>query len=211
MKNKVIISAALSGAAPIREANPNVPHTTEEYLREAKRAEDAGAAIVHIHFREPDTGNPTTDPAIMKEVVEAIQKNTGLLINLSTGVLPDAPLEMRKRPIKCHSPDLASLNPGTMNFCIVSHKDGTIFRDWTFPNPFQATIEFGTLMKEKGIKPELECFGLSHVHNVLFFTEHYDFLVSPLHFSFVFGVTGGVRFTPEILRAFIHPLPPAAP
>ena len=74
MKNKVIISAALSGAAPIREANPNVPHTTEEYLREAKRAEDAGAAIVHIHFREPDTGNPTTDPAIMKEVVEAIQE-----------------------------------------------------------------------------------------------------------------------------------------
>jgi len=71
----------------------------------------------------------------------------------------------------------------------------------------KATIEFGTLMKEKQIKPEFECFALSHVHNILFFIKHYDFLLPPLHFSMVFGVTGGVIFNSDILNSFIHAIP----
>lgn len=209
-KEKAIITAALSGAAPTREANPNVPHTPDEYVREAKRAEDAGAAIVHVHFREPDTGLPTTDPAVMQDVVQGIRENTNLILNLSTGVYPEAESAVRKRPIELHTPEIATLNTGTTNFCIVSHRDGQIIYDWTFPNPFKATIEFGTLMKEKGIKPELEVFAISHVHNVLFFIEHYDFLDAPLHFTFVFGIAGGVRFTPDILSAFIHAIPPGS-
>ena len=207
MQPKVVITAALSGGATLKEQNPNVPYTPEEFVREAKRAEEAGAAVAHIHFREPDTGRPTTEPAIMKEVVEGIRENSNLLLNLSTGVHPESTLEERKWPIEYHSPELASLNPGTMNFCIVNHRDGRILRDWTYPNPFQATIEFGTLMKEKGIKPELECFALSHVHNVLFFDEHYDFLLRPLHFSIVFGVVGGLRFSTDILSSFVHAIP----
>ena len=90
MAKKVVVTAALCGAATMKEQNPNVPYTTEEYVREAKRAEEAGAAIIHVHFREPDTGKPTTDAAIMKEVVGALRENTGLLLNLSTGVGPEA-------------------------------------------------------------------------------------------------------------------------
>jgi 3-keto-5-aminohexanoate cleavage enzyme len=209
-EKKVVITAALTGAAPTRQQNPNVPYYPEEYVREAKRAEEAGAAAVHVHFREPDTGMPTTEPKIMEEVVQGIRENTSLLLNLSTGVYPEASLEVRKRPIELHTPDIASLNPGTMNFCIVSHRTGEIVYDFTYPNPYHATIDFGTTMKEKGIKPELECFAISHVHNVLFFDEHYDFLERPLHFSFVFGVAGGVRFTPDILSAFIHAIPPGS-
>lgn len=210
MKKKVVIAAALTGGAPTKDVNPNVPYKPEEYVREAKRAEQAGAAVVHIHFREPDTGTPTTDPAIMQEVVQGIRENTNLLLNLSTGVFPEAPLEMRKQPIEHHAPEMASLNPGTMNFCIVNHRDGNIIYDWTYPNPFHATLDFGKLMKEKGIKPELECFAISHVHNVLFLDKHYDFLEKPLHFSFVFGVAGGVRFDPDILSSFIHSVPPGS-
>jgi len=105
---------------------------------------------------------------------------------------------------------MASLNPGTMNFCTVNYRDGSILADKTYYNPFHATIEFGTLMQEKHIKPELECFALSHVHNALFFFEHYSFLAPPLHFSFVFGVMGGVRFNSDMVNSFIHAIPPGS-
>lgn len=210
MPKKIVIAAALAGSVTMKEHNPNVPYTPEEFVREAVRAEEAGAAIVHVHFRDPITGTPTTDPAIMQEVVQGIRENTGLLLNLSTGVSLESTLDERMRPIRYHSPELASLNPGTMNFCTVNYRDGGIIHDKTYHNPLQATLEFGTLMHEKGIKPELECFGLSHVHNALFFFEHYDFLVAPLHFSFVFGVMGGVRFNSDILNSYIHAIPPGS-
>jgi 3-keto-5-aminohexanoate cleavage enzyme len=210
MSKKVVITAALSGSLTMKEHNPYVPYTPEEFVREAVRAEEAGAAIVHVHFRDPVTGAPTTDPAIMAEVVAGIRENTRLLLNLSTGVRLESSLEERKRPIEYHAPEMASLNPGTMNFCVVSYKDGRIFHDMTYHNPLKATIEFGTLMHEKGIKPELECFALSHVHNVLFFAEHYDFLQPPLHFSFVFGVMGGVRFNADVLSSFVNAVPPGS-
>jgi 3-keto-5-aminohexanoate cleavage enzyme len=210
MKKKVVITAALSGSVTTKEHNPNVPYTPEEFVREAVRAEEAGAAVVHIHFRDPVSGTPTTDPVVMKEVVEGIRENTGLLLNLSTGVSLESTLEERKRPIVHHDPEMASLNPGTMNFCTVSYRDGRIIHDKTYHNPLEATLEFGTLMRDKGIKPEIECFALSHVHNVLFFSEYYDFFVAPLHFSFVFGVMGGVRFNSDMVNAYIHAIPPGS-
>ena len=210
MPKKVVITAALSGSVTMKEHNPNVPYTPEEFVREAVRAEEAGAAIVHVHFRDPITGTPTTDPGIMKEVVQGIRENTGLLLNLSTGVSLESTLDERMRPIRYHNPELASLNPGTMNFCTVDYRDGRIIHDKTYHNPLQATLAFGTLMHERDIKPELECFALSHVHNALFFFEHYDFLTAPLHFSFVFGVMGGVRFNSDILNSYIHAIPPGS-
>jgi 3-keto-5-aminohexanoate cleavage enzyme len=208
MAEKVVITAALTGGAPNKDRNPNVPYRPEEYLREAVRAEEAGAAVVHIHFRNPDTGMPENDPAIMAEIMQALKEETNLLINLSTGFMgPGTTLENRKLPIEHYAPELASLNPGTMNFGFVSHRDGRIVWDFTFENPLLATIEFGTLMQEKKIKPEIECFCPSHVQNVVFFDKHYDFLERPLHFSFVFGVMGGVPFTPAMLAAYIDTVP----
>jgi len=207
MKKKVVITAALSGSMTMKEHNPNVPYTPEEFVREAVRAEEAGAAVVHVHFRDPVSGIPTTDLCVMAEVVQGIRENTGLLLNLSTGVSLESTLEERQRPIKFHYPELASLNPGTMNFCTVNYKDGSIIHDKTYFNPLEATLGFGTVMHDRGIKPELECFALSHVHNILFFVEHYDFLAPPLHFSFVFGVMGGVRFNSDMVNSYIHAIP----
>jgi len=210
MRKKIVITAALSGSMTTKEHNPAVPYSPEEFVREAVQAEEAGAAVVHVHFRDPTSGVPTTEPTIMAEVVQGIRENTSLLLNLSTGVSLESTLAERKRPIELHEPEMASLNPGTMNFCVVSYRDGRIIHDWTYHNPLQATLEFGTLMYQRGIKPELECFAISHVHNALFFLEHYDFLTPPLHFSFVFGVMGGVRFNADIVNSYIHAVPPGS-
>jgi len=207
MSDKIVITAALAGAFTNKKQHPAVPYTPEEFAQEAQRVQEAGGAIVHIHFRDPQSGKPTVDPVIMQETLEAIKQSSNVLINLSTGVALDSTLAERMQPIVHHSPDLASLNPGTMNFCTVDYKDGRVINDGTYQNPFEATIEFGKLMKEKDIKPELECFALSHVHNCLFFADHYDFLTQPLHFSFVFGVMGGVRFNSDIMNSFIHAIP----
>jgi uncharacterized protein (DUF849 family) len=86
MARKVIITAALSGSMTMKEHNPAVPYTPEEFVREAKQAEDAGAAIVHIHFRDP-TGIPTTEPAIMQDVVQGCGK-TPFVIELQHGCKP---------------------------------------------------------------------------------------------------------------------------
>ncbi len=210
MGKKIVITAAISGSVTMKEHNPAVPYTPEEFVREAKQAEDAGAAVVHVHFRDPSTGLPTTEPDIMAEVVQGLRENTSLLLNLSTGVSLESTLAERKRPVALHEPELASLNPGTMNFCTVSHRDGRIIHDKTYYNPLEATLEFGTTMQRNGIKPELECFAISHVHNALFFFEHYDFLVAPLHFSFVYGVMGGVRFDASVLDSYLHAVPPGS-
>lgn len=210
MEKKIVITAALSGSVTMQEHNPAVPYTPEEFVREAKQAEDAGAAVVHIHFRDPSTGLPTTDPANMAEVVQAIRENTSLVLNLSTGVSLESTLEERLRPVEYHDPELASLNPGTMNFCTVSYRDGKIIHDKVYNNPLEATLRFGKAMKKNGIKPELECFAISHVHNALFFYEYYDFLEAPMHFSFVYGVMGGVRFNSDMLNSYIHAVPPGS-
>jgi 3-keto-5-aminohexanoate cleavage enzyme len=208
MKDKIVITAALTGGATRKEQHSNVPYTAEEFVREAKRCEEAGAAIVHIHFRDPQTGYQTFDPAIIQEVTQAIRQETKVILNLSTGGIgPGIDLNNRKNVLTHESPEMASLNPGTTNFCFANSKDGTIIYDFNYDNPFKATIEYGGLMKSKAIKPELECFATSHVHNVYYFQQNYDFLVAPLHFSFVFGVLGGTRFDPDSLASFLHAVP----
>jgi 3-keto-5-aminohexanoate cleavage enzyme len=208
MKDKIVITAALTGGATRKEQNPAVPYTTEEFVAEAKRCEEAGAAIVHIHFRDPKTGYQTFNPAIMKEVTEAIQQETKVILNLTTGGLgPGTDMPSRKQTITEMSPEMCSLNPGTTNFCFANFKDGSIIYDFTYENPFKATLEFGQIMKEKGIKPELECFDIAHVHNVDFFQKYHNLLVEPIHFSFVFGVLGSIRFDADTLASFIHAIP----
>lgn len=207
MEDKVIITAALSGGQVMKEHNPSVPYTPEEFVREAKRAEEAGAAIAHVHFREPDTGKPTGNPKYMVPTYQALVENTNLIINVSTGISLESSLEDRLQPVTVLKPEIASLNPGAMNFCIVSQTGNKIYHDWIYYNPFHATVEFGQKMKEVGCKPELEVFGLAHIHNTLWFRERFDFLVDPLHYSFVFGVMGGITFNSDTVNSCIHAIP----
>jgi uncharacterized protein (DUF849 family) len=207
MAEKVVITAALAGGATFKKHNPNVPYTAEEFVEEAMKCWKSGAAVVHIHARDTETEMPTTEEKFMRPIVEGIREKTDLLINLSTGVHIDSSKEERARPIKDYDPDMASLNPGTMNFCFYDYKRDEFLMDGTFENPFSMTIEFAKIMREKKIKPELECFDVGHIANTLFLFDR-GLLDDPGHYTFVFGVMGGIQFNLDNLICMMSNIPP---
>jgi 3-keto-5-aminohexanoate cleavage enzyme len=208
--NKVVITAGLTGALTRKQQNPAVPYRPEEWAAEVRRCEEAGAAIIAVHFREYETGDPTVDSVVMQETIDAITSNCNCIVNLSTGVGLNTSLEDRKQPILQHRPEMASLNPGSTNFCQVNWRTGEIVNDHTYINPFEATVEFGRIMVEKGIKPEMECFSPSHIETVKFLHEHHNISPEPLHFGLVFGVAGSMQFSHTMLSACLNLLPQGA-
>lgn len=210
IEDKVVITAGLTGALTRKQQNPATPYRPEEWAAEVKRCEEAGAAIIAVHFREYETGEPTVEATIMQEIMDAITSNCDCLVNLSTGVGLNATLEDRKQPILRHRPEMASLNPGTTNFNIVNWKTGEVVLDHTYENPFSATIEFAKIMIEKEIKPEMECFSPSHIENVIFLHEHYKLSPVPLNFGLVFGLAGAMQFSHTMLSACLNLLPSGA-
>ncbi len=207
LKKKVVITAALAGAATRKEQNPAVPYTPQEFAEESYKAYKAGASIVHIHAKDPKTGLATADLAIIRETVNRIRDRCGdILINLSTAIIGGLEPEARIAPVLDIRPDLASLNTGTMNFAQADRKKGTIQFEIIFRNPFAMLIDFAKAMKSVGVKPELEVYDLGHIYNVLLVRKQGIF-DEPLHFQFVFGVVGGVPFKPHIFSFFRETIP----
>lgn len=206
MQDKIVITAAIAGGVPRKEHNPNVPYTAQEFIEEAKRCRDAGAAVVHIHARHPLTGAPSCELEHIASIVEGIRNKTDLLINLTTGGR-NFNSEERSRSIKYFDPDMASLNPGTMNFCFYDYKKEEFSVDGTYLNPFSQTIEYAKIMQEKKIKPECECFDVGHITNTSWLIRK-SLLDMPAHFSFVLGVIGGISFNLENLLAMRRNIPP---
>lgn len=205
MTDKVVITAALAGSWVFKNNNPNVPYTAKEFIDEAVHCREAGAAVVHIHARKPD-GEPTTEVRYLEPIIQGIRERTDLLINLSTGINLKYDPEERGRPIREFDPDMASLNPGTMNFCLYDYRKEEFSMDETYLNPFSLTIDFAKIMQKKKIKPELECFDIGHVVNT-FWLFRKGLLDKPAHYSFVFGVLGGIDFSLDNLNCFRHSIP----
>lgn len=206
MDNKVVITAALTGAATRKEQNPNVPYTKEEFIEDAVKCHENGAAIVHIHARDPKTGMPTSNLEIMGGIVNGIRERCPILINLSTAVGAGVPEKERIHHIPEFKPDLASLNTGTMNFAMADHRTGDILFDFVFENKFEMVRKFAKIMRENMVKPECEVYDIGHVHNVLLL-QNKKILDEPIHFNFVFGVAGGIRFRMDYLVAFVNSVP----
>ncbi len=185
---KLIITAAISGAEVLKEHNPAVPYTVEECAREAKSAYDAGASIIHLHVRKDD-GTPTQDKNRFKEVMDAIYKVCpDVIIQPSTGGAVGMTDDERLQPTELN-PEMATLDCGTLNFG----------GDEVFTNTENTIKYFGKRMIENGIKPELEVFDKSMIDMALRLHKK-GFITSPMHFDFVMGVNGGI--TGE-LRDFI--------
>lgn len=185
---KLIITAAISGAEVLKEHNPAVPYTVEECAREAKSAYDAGASIIHLHVRKDD-GTPTQDKNRFKEVMDAIYKVCpDVIIQPSTGGAVGMTDDERLQPTE-FNPEMATLDCGTLNFG----------GDEVFTNTENTIKYFGKRMIENGIKPELEVFDKSMIDMALRLHKK-GFITSPMHFDFVMGVNGGI--TGE-LRDFI--------
>lgn len=207
MSDKIVITAGLTGALTNKQHNPAVPYRPEEWAAEVRRCEDAGAAVIAVHFRDYETGEATVDATIMAEVIDAITSNCGCIVNLSTGVGIGTPHEQRKQPVLQHRPEMASLNPGSINFALVNWGTGEIMLDHTYANPLNDTIEMARIMRDKQIKPEMECFTPSHIENVLWLAQYHDIFATPMHFGFVFGVAGAMQFNIGNLANCISQIP----
>lgn len=185
---KLIITAAISGAEVLKKHNPAVPYTVEECVREAKLAYDAGASIIHLHVRHDD-GTPTQDKDRFEEVMTAIQAACpDVIIQPSTGGAVGMTDDERLQPTEL-KPEMATLDCGTLNFG----------GDEVFMNTENTIKYFGKRMIELGIKPELEVFDKSMIDMALRLQKR-GYIEMPMHFDFVMGVNGGISGT---LRDFV--------
>ena len=191
----VIITCALTGVLATREQCPWVPYTPAEIAEEARRAYEAGAAVVHIHART-DEGGPTFEPAIYAAIRRETEARCPVILNFSTGGA--GPMEDRVAHVREVRPAIAALNMGSMNYAKFSPRRRAFVFDFTFENTFKDISFLLEVMNAAGVKPELECFDLGHTANIVPLLE-LGLLKAPLDFSFVMGVLGGVRATTENL------------
>ena len=192
---KLILTAAISGAEVTKNQNPNVPYTVEEIAREAESAYKAGASIIHLHVREDD-GTPTQSKDRFKECIEAIKiRCPDVIIQPSTGGAVGMSNEERLQPIELN-PEMATLDCGTCNFG----------GDEVFINTENTIIEFAQKMKKREIKPECEVFDKGMIDTAIRQNKKGNIL-SPMHFNIVMGVNGGISASPRDLTFMVDSLP----
>jgi len=203
--DKVIISCALTGAVTTQKHCPAIPYTPVEIADEAKRAYDAGAAIVHIHART-DQGAPTWDKDTFRQIMDETKKRCPVLINWSTGGA--GPMESRVSHLELR-PHIAALNMGSMNYAKWRPEKKSFAFKFIFQNSFDDIIAFARAIREQGVKPEMECFDTGHAfsHTVL---KDLELLDEPYHFSFIMGVLGGIPATANHLAFQAANIPPGS-
>jgi uncharacterized protein (DUF849 family) len=195
MTDKVIVTCALTGVLANRDQCPWVPYTPAEIAEEARRAYEAGAAVVHIHART-DAGGPTYEPAVYAAIRAETEKRCPVILNFSTGGA--GPMEGRVAHIAQVKPAIGALNMGSMNYAKYSPRRKEFVFDFVFENTFRDISYLLKVMKEAKVKPELECFDVGHTNSVGPLIDK-GLLRPPLQFSFIMGVLGGIRATAENL------------
>jgi 3-keto-5-aminohexanoate cleavage enzyme len=192
-----VVTCALSGVLANRSQCPHIPYTPVEIAEEAKRAYDAGAAVVHIHARNDD-GSPTFSPATFARIKEETRKRCPIILNFSTGTIVDDVSEQCTY-VRESRPEIAALNMGTMNYSKYSEKRKAFVFDMVFPNTYGKIMKLISAMNEAGAKPELECFDSGHTHGIWPLLDM-GLLKPPLQFSFIVNVLGGIPPTVESLQ-----------
>ena len=206
---KVIITCAVTGAIHPPSMSPALPVTPREIATAAIEAADAGAAILHLHARDPDNGRPTQDPKWFRQFLPMICERTNAAINITTGGSPYMTVEERLRPATEIEPEIASLNMGSMNFGLfpmlkrfknfkydweVEYLEGS--RDLVFKNTYRDIATILRTGDERGIRFEFECYDTAHLYNLAHFLEE-GAVKPPLFVQTVFGIMGGIGPHPE--------------
>jgi 3-keto-5-aminohexanoate cleavage enzyme len=192
-----VITCALSGVLANRKQCPAIPYTPEEIAEEARRAYEAGAAVVHIHARNDD-GSPTFSPAVFARIKDEIRRRCPVILNFSTGTMLDDVTDQCAY-IAESRPAIAALNMGTMNYAKYSEKRKAFVFDIVFPNTYEKISKLLRAMNEAGVKPELECFDTGHTHGIHPLLDM-GLLEPPLQFSFIVNVLGGIPPRVESLQ-----------
>ena len=209
MQGKVIITCAVTGAIHTPSMSPYLPVTPEEIADAAVGAAEAGAAIVHLHARDPETGRPDQTPEAFARFLPQIKQRTNAVINLTTGGAPYMKVDERVRPAERFKPEVASLNMGSMNFGLFPMLDRykefkhaweketlEASRDLVFRNSFQ-DIEYAlNTLGGAGTRFEFECYDTSHLYNLHHFLQR-GLVKPPLFIQTVFGILGGIGPHPE--------------
>lgn len=209
----VIITCAVTGAAHTPSMSPNLPVTPEQIAEQSLAAAEAGASIIHLHARDPESGRPTGDTAVFHRFLQRIKGGSDAVINISTGGGgPGVPVPERARAARELRPEMASLNMGSINLNL--SEMALRERDWKheWEKPFlQATSgvvfqntfdDIEWIMEEVGTKGgtrfEYECYDIGHLYTLAYFWER-GLIQGPLFIQSVFGLRGGIGAHPEDL------------
>ncbi len=201
---KVIITCAVTGSIHTPSMSPHLPVTAQQIADAAVGAAGAGAAIVHLHARDPQDGRPTQAPAAFRAFVGDIKRRSDVVVNLTTGGAPTMTVQERMQPALELQPEVASLNMGSMNFGLYPMLDRykDLRHDWeakflestrdvVFKNTF-ADIEFVlTRGTANGTRFEFECYDTAHLYNLAHFLDR-KLATPPLFVQTVFGILGGI-------------------
>jgi uncharacterized protein (DUF849 family) len=208
---KVIISCAITGSVHTPTMSEYLPITPSQIVDSAVEAAQAGAAILHIHAREPEAGRPTGDPEHFQKICPVLAERTNAIINITTGGSSDMKIEQRLAYPLQAKPEMCSLNMGSMNFSIHPVADRITnwrydwekpkvegMKDCVFKNTF-ADIEYIlSNLGEYGTRFELECYDVGHLYNLAYFVDR-NIIKPPLFIQAIFGILGGLGPDPENL------------
>lgn len=208
-KGKVIISCAVTGAIHTPSMSPYLPVTAEEIAEASIGAAEAGAAIIHLHARNPVDGRPDQNPDLFEPFLKVIKQRTDAVLNLTTGGHPSMALHDRLRPATKFQPEVASLNMGTMGFglfpMLERFKDfkhdweATTLeasRDLVFKNTYKDIEELLGILTPLGCRFEFECYDTSHLYNLKYFFDR-GLVKAPLFIQTCFGILGGIGSHPD--------------
>lgn len=206
---KVIITCAVTGAIHTPTMSPYLPITPDEIVADALKAAEAGAAILHLHARNPETGQPDQTPEAFKPFLPRIKQATKAVINITSGGSPYMKVEERVLPAATFKPEVASLNMGSMNFGLFhlldkykefkhpwerTHLENT--RDLVFRNTFKDIEYILTTCYDNDTRFEFECYDIGHLYNLAHFLDR-GLVKPPLFVQSVFGLLGGIGPHPE--------------
>jgi uncharacterized protein (DUF849 family) len=206
---KVIVTCAVTGAIHTPSMSPHLPVTPEEIADAAVGAAEAGAAIVHLHARDPATGRPDQTPEAFGRFLPVIRQRSDCVVNLTTGGGLGMTVEERLRPAATFKPEVASLNMGSMNFGLFPmlgrfnefrhdwerpYLEGT--RDHVFKNTFKDIEHILRTCAGNGTRFEFECYDTAHLYNLAHFLDR-GLVEPPLFVQTVFGILGGIGTHPE--------------
>jgi len=210
-RTKAIITCAPTGAIHTPSMSPHLPVTADEIATGAIDAAKAGAAILHLHARDPVDGRPSQDPELFRPFLSKIKAATDAVINITTGGSPHMTVEERMRPATVFKPELASLNMGSMNFGLFPMLDRykEFKHEWerenlensrnlVFKNTFTDIENILRIGDANGTRFEFECYDISHLNNLAHFLER-GLVKAPLFVQSVFGILGGIGGHPEDL------------
>ncbi|WP_339857718.1 3-keto-5-aminohexanoate cleavage protein [Thalassospira alkalitolerans] len=212
MSRKVIITCAITGSVHTPSMSPHLPITPDQIADQAIAAAEAGAAILHLHARDPETGFPSPEPDLFNQFLPRIKSSTNAVINISTGGGMTMTVKDRIRAARQAAPEMASLNMGTMNFGLFPALAGRSdwkhdwepkfledSRDFVFKNTF-SDIEtiLADLGDANGTRFEFECYDVGHLYTLAHFVDR-GLIKGPIFIQFVLGVLGGIGADPDNL------------